>query len=72
MREADAEIQHLVVVGHNPGLSELWDWLCDKEGFGLPTCGVARLELGISRWNQLDRASAELLEFSRPDEEISG
>ena len=72
IREADAEIQHLVVVGHNPGLSELWDWLCDKEGFGLPTCGVARLELGISRWNQLDRASAELLEFSRPDEEISG
>ena len=69
IREADADIQHLVVVGHNPGLSELWNWLCDKEGFGLPTCGWAQLELGISRWTQLDRGCAEILEFDVPEEE---
>ena len=71
IREADADIPHLAVVGHNPGLSELWNWLCDKEGFGLPTCGWAQLELGISRWTQLDRGCAELLEFDVPEEEPS-
>ena len=69
IREADADIQHLVVVGHNPGLSELWNWLCDKEGFGLPACGWAQLGLGLSRWTQLDRGCAELLEFDVPEEE---
>ncbi len=68
IREAPADIQHLVVIGHNPGLSELWDWLCDKHGFGLPTCGIARIGLKISRWSQLERGCGDLIEFGKPDE----
>ena len=64
IREADADIHELMIVGHNPGLSELWDWLCDKHGFGLSTCGVARLELKISRWSQLERGSGVLMDLS--------
>jgi phosphohistidine phosphatase len=69
IREADADIQHLVVVGHNPGLSELWDWLCDKHGFGLPTCGIAHLQLKISRWSQLERGCGDLIEVGGPGED---
>lgn len=71
LREADDEIHHLMLVGHNPGLSEVWNWLCDKSGFGLPTCGVARLKLDIRHWNQLDRGCARLIEFERPGSTIS-
>lgn len=67
IREASDDLGHLVLVGHNPGLSELWDWLCDKQGFGLPTCGIARLELDLSRWSQLERGCAHLVEFDRPE-----
>ena len=67
VQEAADGVGHLAIVGHNPGLSEVWDWLCDKNGFGLPTCGVARLELDIRHWNQLDRGCAQLIEFYRPE-----
>jgi len=61
---ADSEIHSLVVVGHNPGLSELVDWLCEKNGFALATCGMARLELAIRDWGQLDEGCAERVEFA--------
>ncbi len=64
LAEIDPEIRSLVVVGHNPGLSELVDWLCDKNGFGLATCGMARLELTIRDWSQLDEGCADLVEFA--------
>lgn len=67
IREVGPETKHLAVVGHNPGLAELWDWACDKNGFGLPTCGIARLRIEIERWGQLERGSAELIEFDRPE-----
>lgn len=65
--EAHPEIRSLVVVGHNPGLSELVDWLCDKNGFGLSTCGIARLELAIRDWRQLEEGCGDLVEFARPE-----
>jgi phosphohistidine phosphatase len=67
IRQVEADIHHLAVVGHNPGLAELWDWVCDKDGFGLPTCGIARMEVEIERWSQLDTGCAKLIEFDRPE-----
>ena len=67
IREVGSEVHHLLVVGHNPGLAELWDWACDKNGFGLPTCGIARLELEVERWGQLERGCAKLIEFDRQE-----
>jgi phosphohistidine phosphatase len=64
---ADDDFSALAVVGHNPGLSELWDWLCDKPGCGLPTCGIVSLELAISRWSDLQPGCANLRDFTRPE-----
>jgi phosphohistidine phosphatase len=69
--EADPEIHSLALVGHNPGLSELVDWLCDKNGFGLPTCGIARLELAIRDWSQLEEGCGDLVEFGRPEPDLA-
>jgi phosphohistidine phosphatase len=63
---AGDDISSLAVVGHNPGLSDLWDWLCDKPGLGLPTCGIVCLELGISRWSDLHQGCANLRDFGTP------
>lgn len=71
VREASDGVRHLAIVGHNPGLSEVWDWLCDKNGFGLPTCGVARLELEIGHWHELERGCAQLIDFQCPEPEVA-
>lgn len=69
VRETPAPVEHLVLVGHNPGLSDLWDWLVDEHGNGLPTCGIARLELTVGSWRDASPGDAVLLEFDYPKRE---
>jgi phosphohistidine phosphatase len=49
----DADAQHVLVFGHNPGFSELAHWLADCPFQELPTCAVASLELRIDAWREL-------------------
>lgn len=59
--------RHLALVGHNPGLSDLWDWLTDDDAASLPTCGVARFELDIASWAELAPGCGRLVAFDSPD-----
>jgi len=67
VEETDRAVDHLALVGHNPGMSLLWGWLTDDDHAELPTCGVARLELPIDDWREVFEGCARLLEFARPD-----
>jgi phosphohistidine phosphatase len=57
LAEAPPEIEHVVIVGHNPGLQELASGLCtgapDRLNFALATGALAYLELEIVWWNQI-------------------
>lgn len=64
--ETDDRIRHLALVGHNPGLTDLWDWLTDDNGKALPTCGVARFELDIPSWSEIAPGGARLIDFDHP------
>jgi len=50
VRELDDELENAILVGHNPGFSELGEWLSDDAPEWLPTCGLLDLELAISDW----------------------
>lgn len=65
-----AEVQKVLLVGHNPGLETLLLYLCGQlimpdDGKWLPTCTLARLEMPDD-WQQLAPASARLLSITRP------
>ena len=62
----DRDVLHLALVGHNPGLSDLWGWLTGDPGANLPTCGIARLELEADSWSEVLPGCAVLLEFDYP------
>lgn len=65
--EVDDRFRHLALVGHNPGLTDLWDWLTDDDADSLPTCGVARFELdGLTSWQDLAPGCGLLLDFDYP------
>jgi len=59
-------VRHLALVGHNPGLSDLWEWLTGNDTALLPTCGVARLDLDLASWLELAAGCARLIEFDHP------
>jgi phosphohistidine phosphatase len=64
LRRAPEEAEHLVLIGHNPGLEELAAGLCsgapDNSVLTLITATVAHFELDITRWNQLRWGAGQL------------
>ncbi len=64
---------HAVLIGHNPGLEDLLlelvppgDRLRDEVEIKYPTATLARLDLAIDRWAQIDGGIGQLVQFIRP------
>jgi len=70
LRETPDVAEHLIVVGHNPGLSDLVAGLCAGGDFRLniqmPTGGLATLAAQVMHWRQLRWGCAELLAYVSP------
>jgi phosphohistidine phosphatase len=58
----------VMVVGHNPGLEQLLQTLTGTEE-SLPTAALAKVELEIDAWSELDRSrQGSLVRLWRPKE----
>ncbi|MEI9920788.1 MAG: histidine phosphatase family protein [Bacteroidota bacterium] len=55
-----------MIFGHNPGLTDFVNNLCEEEIDNIPTCGVVRCELKVDRWNDVKWGSAEITFFDYP------
>jgi len=70
LRETPDVAEHLVIVGHNPGMSDLVAGLCTGGDFRLniqmPTAGIATLSAQIVHWRQLRWGCAELTAYVAP------
>ena len=66
VRETSGKVSHLLVVGHNPALTDLYNRLCDEYVENLPTFAVAVLELDTTRWAAVTEHSARLRELILP------
>jgi len=61
LRKINDDISTLVLVGHNPGLSELVQILTNTGFPGLATCGVAALKVATNEWHSINQAPSEIL-----------
>ncbi len=52
--------QHLMIIGHNPGLESLCNYTDPGSVPIMTTCNIAHYELAINTWNQFDRACGRL------------
>ena len=66
-RAPDA-VDHLLVVGHNPGLEDLLSDLSLVRQ-DLPTAAVACFRCKLTRWSEVDRRHVELVRVYRPKDE---
>jgi phosphohistidine phosphatase len=68
IRELGGATKHLMIVGHNPGLTELADALSsDRSIDNMPTCAVYTLEFEIGNWRELELATGDNAEFDYPN-----
>ena len=67
VREQEDAFKHLMLFGHNPGLSEFVDKMICRGGMEeMPTCAAALLELPWDVWAAADWNEARLLGFVTP------
>ena len=58
--------EHAVIIGHNPALADLANYLYDGKISHVGTCSFMELEINIEYWDQLRADSAKLIEIIRP------
>lgn len=52
---------HLWLLGHNPGLTDLVNWMCGEVLLdNLPTAGFVQLALAVDHWPDVHRGCAEV------------
>ncbi|WP_210396533.1 SixA phosphatase family protein [Motiliproteus sediminis] len=59
LRRRSGQVNAIALVGHNPALTELANWLDPEPLENLPTCAVLLLHLPITAWAELDRGRAQ-------------
>ena len=66
VRKLDDSLEHVALVGHNPGFSALSGLLSRDYTGDMPTCSVVRLHLAVNSWQEVSRKCGRLLDFDYP------
>lgn len=69
IREFDEKEESVLIIGHNPGFENLVRILTG-ETVTMPTAGLAKINLDIKKWSELEASSNELEFLIRPKEEM--
>ncbi len=65
-RNLEEGLTSVVVVGHNPALTEFCNRLSGADIDNIPTCGYVQLAIDIDDWLELATDAAELVTFISP------
>lgn len=65
LKQLDNHINTVFLVGHNPGLTELHNFLCKEEIDNIPTCGVVSLKTD-KNWSEISSEDFKLDFFEYP------
>ena len=71
LHSQDDRHQHVMLTGHNPGLTELLELLAQSGISNIPTCGIATLEFQVDRWRDVKAGEGELLNYDFPKQDAS-
>lgn len=67
VRELGNSAKHLMVVGHNPGITEFADQLSSERSLdNMPTCAIYTLQFDIPNWSELVWATGVNADFDYP------
>jgi phosphohistidine phosphatase len=60
--------QSVMLFGHNPGFSELCNYLAGTT-ISMPTCGVVQIEMAITGWSEAHGSCGKVMLFYSPNSE---
>jgi phosphohistidine phosphatase len=62
----DDKYDFVAIFGHNSGLSDFANYLCDEVAYNLPTCGIVLLKFPFEQWKMLSKNTGEFLFYDYP------
>ena len=65
------DMQSLMLVGHNPSLTDLLNYLCPSDIENLPKAGIAGIKISENKWSNISHQHGELLFFAIPKKKQS-
>lgn len=66
LRQQDSKFNSIMVVGHNPGLTDFANYLIPNLTDNIPTAGVVSMTVDTDDWHLAPGSGAELLVFDYP------
>ena len=66
VKRFDQRIETAMLVGHNPGISELAMALTGRDMGSMPTCAVAEIRIDINSWAEIEESAGELISYEYP------
>ena len=60
IKELDDKFKTVMLVGHNPGFTDLTNVLCGNVLPDLPTAHIAEIDLSVERWSEVDYGKGKL------------
>lgn len=66
LKVLDDDLINVAIVGHNPGLTDLADFLLYDFYYQLPTCAMVFIELDINKWSDLKSGTGTLRFYEYP------
>jgi len=72
LKETKDTFQHLMIIGHNPGLTSLVHDLADESISNLPTCGVYGVQANIKYWKDLHKKCGQKFFYEYPRKHDAG
>jgi len=68
INEMDDQYNEIALFGHNPGFTDLVNWLADGHVANMPTCSIAHLQFDVEDWASVSGGLGELVWFAYPKE----
>lgn len=66
IRGFDASLHHVMLVGHNPGLTNLVEQLAQAGISNIPTCGIVVINFSFDHWRAVGGGTGDMLLFDYP------
>lgn len=66
LEKLDDQYRKVMIVGHNPAMTNLLNALADTSTINMPTCAIAVIGFDIASWSELDSVDGNLLGYDYP------
>jgi phosphohistidine phosphatase len=66
VERADDQHEALMLVGHNPVMTDLFNQLTGEQLWNMPTCAVAMIGFSMASWGLVDSTAGVLLAYETP------